>query len=44
LINPGSISKPRADIVPSYLILSITEDSVEYAFKEAYTNIDIHNI
>ncbi|MBN2604914.1 MAG: YfcE family phosphodiesterase [Bacilli bacterium] len=44
LINPGSISKPRADIVPSYLILKITKDSVEYAFKEAYTNIDIHTL
>ncbi len=44
LINPGSIRNPRSKIVPSYLILNITKDSVEYTFKEAETNITIENI
>jgi len=41
LINPGSISKPRSDLMPSYVILTITNDKIEYVFKEAYTNLEI---
>lgn len=44
LINPGSIKNPRSKTVSSYLILNITDDSVEYIFKEAETNITIENI
>lgn len=44
LFNPGSIKNPRSKMVPSYLILNITDESVEYTFKEAETNITIENI
>ncbi len=44
LINPGSIRNPRSKMAPSYLILNITDDSIEYTFKEAETNITIENI
>ena len=44
LFNPGSIKNPRSKVVPSYLILEITDESVEYTFKEAETNITIEDI
>lgn len=44
LFNPGSIKNPRSKIKPSYLILNITDDTIEYTFKEAETNITIENI
>lgn len=44
LINPGSIRNPRSKIVPTYLILNIDKDSVDYIFKEAETNITVENI
>lgn len=44
MINPGSVSRPRSDNPPSYLILTITRDNVEYVFKEAYTNLTIPNL
>ncbi len=44
VINPGSIKSPRSQVMPSYLILNITKDSVEYIFKEAETNLTIENI
>ncbi len=44
LFNPGSIKNPRSKLVPSYLILEITDESIEYTFKEAETNITIENI
>lgn len=44
IINPGSISRPRSDIMPSYLILTITPEKIEYVFKESYTNIDINEL
>ena len=44
LINPGSIKSPRSKTVPSYLILNITDETVEYIFKEAETNITIEKV
>lgn len=43
-INPGSIKSPRSKMKPSYVILNITRDSIDYVFKEAETNITIENI
>ena len=44
LFNPGSIKSPGSKTVPSYLILDITDESLEYTFKEAETNITIEGI
>ncbi len=44
MMNPGSIKSPRSKMVPSYLILNITKDSIDYVFKEAKTNITIENL
>ena len=44
VINPGSIKSSRSEKSPSYVILEITEDSVDYTFKEAETNITIEDI
>ena len=44
LLNPGSIKSPRTKVLPSYLILNITKDSIDYIFKEAQTNITIEKL
>ena len=44
IMNPGSIKSPRSKTLPSYLILNITKDSIDYVFKEAETNITIENL
>ena len=44
IMNPGSIKSPRSKTAPSYLILNITKDSIDYTFKEAETNITIEKL
>ncbi len=44
IMNPGSIRNPRSKTPPSYLILNITEDSIEYTFKEVETNMTIEKL
>jgi len=44
IMNPGSIKSPRSKTVPSYLIINITRDSIDYVFKEAETNITIEKL
>ena len=44
LFNPGSLKSPRSKLVPSYLILDITDEKIDFTFKEAETNITIEDI
>ncbi len=44
IINPGSIKNSRSKTVPSYLILNITKEKIDYTFKEAETNLTIEKL
>jgi len=44
-INPGSITSPRVDVSPSYLILNIEKGKeTKYMFRESETNLLINKI
>jgi len=38
LINPGSCSRPRNTLPPTYLIIEITEEETKYTFKDSFAN------
>jgi hypothetical protein len=38
LLNPGSCSRPRNLLPPTYLIVYINEHDISYSFRDAYTN------
>ncbi len=38
LVNPGSCSKPRTNLPPTYLIITFNEGEPSFTFKESLTN------
>lgn len=40
-VNPGSCSRPRNTLPPSYLVINIIEGELTFTFKESYTNQEI---
>lgn len=38
ILNPGSASRPRTMLPPTYLILWIEKDSFRYEFRDVFTN------
>lgn len=38
LVNPGSIKSPRNALPPSYLIMTLNEQNVHFAFMESYNH------
>lgn len=44
-MNPGSCSRPRTHLPPTYLIMWLEEDSVRYEFRDVLTNetIGLHS-